>query len=474
MQHVPRYEAPHLRKAAIASIAALAVLMLLALWYYKERMIFSDASLKFFRRVNIQDLESSQRRYGAYVTEGVPLVLSWLHVPLRLILIAYSLSFSVLVFGVATILLRWRQWALCIIMAAYYLLYVSQSFFWTNNEIHQSVVWMFLGFGCLMRGAEAPKTKHLTAFLALQAFAIITHPLVVVPLFFLYVFFWLDGRTPIRGRTAIIGTLTLLMFASIKLLLSSGQDYDGRRMYNLLHLHIRDLPDVLHGPNIRLFAAQCLSTYWAGDVLLFAGITILLLNKKFLSCALVLGTACVLILMVCLSFPQGYYLYYLEGEWQSLGIIIMAPVALCLLPRLGGTAAAILISIVCIMRIAAIVHVAPIYTRRMEHISMLLEKMREKGLTKVVVKATESWPEPVLFMEWGLATESTTLSALQGDYPQRTACALWPHQPERFPKGNKEMVWNFDCKPTSVLNPRYFAIDTTRPYAVMSFEELTR
>ena len=465
---------PHLRKAAVASLAAMGVLLLLALVYYKERMIFSDASLKLFRRINMQDLESPQRRYGAYVTEAVPLVLSKLHIPLRIILIAYSLSFNLLFFGVAAMLARWRQWALCLILTAYYLLYVSQSFFWTNNEIHQSVAWMMLGFGYAMKEGDACRRVHFAVFLFLQAFAIMTHPLVVVPLAFLYAFFWLNGIAPFRGRPAWVCATIIVLLIGVKLLLSSGQDYDGRRMYNLLHLHPRELPDVLHGPNVRLFLARCLRNYWPGNLLLLAGVIAMLKQRKFLSCALVIIAAAALVLMVCLSFPQGYYLYYLEGEWQSLGIIAMGPAAFYVLPRMSGRTALMLISAVWLLRIAAIIRVAPIYTHRVEYIGSLLTKMREKGFTKVIVKAREDWPEPILFMEWGLASESTTLSALQGDYPRRTVCALWPHQPERFPKGNNEVVWNFDCKPAGVMNPYYFPIDTTRPYEVMSIEELMR
>jgi hypothetical protein len=362
-------------------------------------------------------------------------------------------------------------------MSGYYLLFVAQSFFWTNNEIHQSIAWMFLGFGYVLR-RRAPgelSVKHSMIFMALLIFSVVTHPLVIVPLVFLWVFFLLDGdqRIFIGKQTILYGGL-LLVFIGLKLWLSSNQDYDGRRMFRVLHLRFSDVLNVWQSQNARLFFSQCLNNYWSGILLLIASVAIMLRQKKYLCCLWVLASMFALVLMVCISFPQGYYLYYLEGEWQSLGIMIMTPVVFYLLPVLKPGAVLALVSTLWIVRIGTIISVSGIYTHRIEYISGMIKKMRDKGLTKVVLKAREDWPEPILFMEWGLATESTTLSALEGDYPQKTMCALWPHQPERFPVGNKEMVWNFDRKPAELLNPYYFSIDTTQPYKVMSYEELMK
>jgi hypothetical protein len=464
------------KRYAYVAFLAMLILALGAIWYYKERMILTDASLVSFRRINLQDMESSQRRWGAFITELVPLVLSKLHAPLRVILVAYSLSFNLFYLAVMALLIfRWRLHALSLLMACYYLLFVSAGYFWTNNEIHQSIAYMFLSLGfsyTLCKAGIAGRWQYL-AFIFLSGVAIFTHPLAVIAFIFVWVALWLHGTDwPYGKRQTFYFLGILVVWAIIKFTFSNSQPYDARRMYGLTHPSKDIILNAFNGKVALNWYKECVTNYWLPVLLSAAGIVIMFLKRKRLLAGWTILSGVGFIALVHCGFPDGHFLYYLEGEWQTMGLIAGFPIVFYLLPSLRSNWAVGLLSLLFLSRLYYIKLASPDFTYRIHYIECMNLYARKNRLTKVLVKASDSRFEQPLFMDWGLATESMTLSALAGDYPHITICALWPDHPERIPHGNKEMVWNFVTRPASALNPYYFSFDTTGPYVVVPFEQM--
>lgn len=465
-----------LKRSAYVAFGAMIVLCMGAVWFYKARMVFSDASLVSFRRINLQDLESSQRRWGAFLTELVPLALSKIHVPLRLILVAYSLSFNIFYLGVVSLLIfRWRFYALGILMACYYLLFVSASYYWTNNEIHQSVAYIFLclGFAQSLHKREVADSIQVVVFCLLSGLAIFTHPLSIFVFGFLWVALWISRRDWFFDKKqAVVYSFILTFWFALKLLLSTGQAYDARRMDGITHINRKLLSGALDGVVANRFYNACRVNYWPAILLMaIAGFFILSERRWLLACWLLVSCMGYLVLLHC-GFPGGHFLYYLEGEWGLFGLISGFAIVYFLLPRLKPNLAALLIALLFGLRVGYIAQTAPTFTGRIDFIEALNGYARRHHLDKVLIKANDSRFEERLILDWGLATESMTLSALAKDKQQITLCALWADHPERIPHGNNEMVWNFDKRPASALNPYYFALDTTHPYVVVPFEDI--
>jgi hypothetical protein len=467
-----------LKRCAYISVAAMMVLCIGAVWYYKERMIFTDASLVSFRRINLQDLESSQRRWGAFITECVPLLLAKLHVPLSAVLIAYSLSFNLFYLAVVCLLaLRWQQYALSVLMSCYYLLFVSAGYFWTNNEIHQAVAYIFLclGWTAHLRKKDASAFMQYAVFGILSGIALFTHPLAIIVFVFLWVALWLSRQDwPYSSRQALHYTIILVLWSVLKLLLSNGQAYDARRMNGITHMNTDLLRHAFSGPVARSWYKACINNYWLSLIAAAIAVIIVLSERKWLLAAWIAVCGAGFLILLHCGFPDGHFLYYLEGEWAIMGIIAGFPIVYYLLPKLNATRAAIALAVIFAVRIGYMLQAAPAFSKRIRFIESLNTFARNHHLDKVLIKASDSRFESQLFMDWGLATESMTLSALAGDVPQITLCALWPDHPERIPNGNQEMVWNFDKRPASALNQFYFTLDTTHPYVVVSYEDMAR
>jgi hypothetical protein len=456
----------------------MAVLLVLAAVYFRERMIFTDAAVIAFRRINLGDLESSQRRYGAYITEWVPLLLPHLHVPLKYIELAYSLSFNIFYLTVMYLLVfRWRNYRLSILMTGYYLVFASASYYWTNNEIHQAAAYLFLCMGWTIHlgNRNANPVYQTIAFTITAGLALFTHPICVLTTLFVWVFLLLDGEAlPFSRKQIVLYSAILVAIIAFKLSLSTQQSYDSRKMSGILHFHLSDISTVWCGPVAKILFRACIMNYWWGLILGAAGVVAMLQQRRYLSCGWVVGCGAGFFAVLCIAFPYGNFPYALEAEWQTFGVIAIAPFAYYCLPMLSPSRGTLLMGTMLVTRLVYVIYAGHMFTERLAYIEHILTKMREKGLTKVIIKARDGVPEGALYMDWGLATESTILSAMQGEYPQRTVCSLWPDQQNRIPKTPYEMVWNFDNRPTSVLNPYYFAIDTSRLYVQMTYEELVK
>src|ERR1044071_9848746 len=97
-------ETEKLRKAALISLGTLAVLLLAAGLFWKERMLLCDAPHIAFRILNEGKLQIHQHRYGAFVTQSFPLIASKLPLPLSIVLFLYSISFNLFYFLVGALL----------------------------------------------------------------------------------------------------------------------------------------------------------------------------------------------------------------------------------------------------------------------------------------------------------------------------------------------------------------------------------
>jgi hypothetical protein len=162
-----------------------------SVYYYKERMMFCDAAHIFFLIVNTHHLELSYvHRYGSFITQIVPLFSSLAHIPLKESLLLYSMSFNLFYLIVASILLfRFKNTKLGILFALYYILFASETYYWTNNEIHQAMAWCFLLFGIIQNYKQRPRYPvfHFSVVIILAFLSLFTHPLML----FIFPFLWI-------------------------------------------------------------------------------------------------------------------------------------------------------------------------------------------------------------------------------------------------------------------------------------------
>lgn len=473
-------EGRSLKGAAWVAIAAMTLLVAGSIFYFKERGLFLDSSFVIFNIVNDHKLFIQEHRYGSFITQLVPFIGEKAGWSLRTIVMAYSASFHLFYLCTGLLLvLAFRQYRLTILLACYYTLFVTESYFWPTNEVHQSIAWMFLFFGfynyCKERNVAAVIFYPL--FLVLAALAVTTHPLVMFPMCFLWVFLLLQQEKAKRFSTkSIICSVLLLAALVIKYVLSknSSGGYDASKMDRVLRMNLADVWNAATGPMAREFGWHCILYYWQATLLFFTGLVWMFryAGRWVISWSLLFPLA--YFLLICVTF-DAFITFYIEAEWQPLSIMIAAPFVYFALPKIRPVYALLICTIVFGLRIIQINNSSPLFTKRLRDMEALMGAARQQHTDKLIIRRDNDELEKQLSMSWSLPIETLMLSAMDGDSPQYTIAHQSPEEllePKQQLKNVFMLPWG--VKPATALNPYYFHIDTTKTYAVISLDSLRR
>lgn len=470
-----------LKRVSKVAVAALLVLFAGAMVFWRQRTLFVDDAFIPSLIFNSHKLQIQENRFGSFITQMVPLIGSKLHLPVKAILIGYSISFNLFYFCVITLLTyRFRQYALAILMGLYYAIFVSDAFFWTNNEVHQGIAWMFLCLGFVLRLHEqnAASWKMYLTILLLGGLAIFTHPLIGIILLFLWVFLWLRKKewSFTTKQSVVITILLVLLFAARYTASQCSGWYDADKMHNVTHL---TLPQVFHTFKSAVadsFFSDCKTNYWWIFIIIATGLWAMLKEQKKLLTVYVIVGSVVYFILISLTYDGAYdkhTRFYMESEWQPFTIFLSVGFVYYFLPRLNEKRAALLLAVIFVTRFCYIIHSSALFTSRIDFISKGLVQMQQKGLMKVVIATKDSKMEDTLLMSWGLPVESMMLSAMRGENPQRTMITIPETELQnRYTNSKDTMMFPFALRGLHQLNPHYFKLDTTQQYKVMSMNEL--
>jgi hypothetical protein len=469
-----------LKKASYVSVAAMAALLVLAFVYYKERALFLDSSYVLFRVVNDGHLAIQENRFGSFITQIVPLIGSKLHFSIKTIVIAYTVSFNVFYLAVISLLVfKLRQHGLAILMSLFYLLFVTDTFYWTNNEVHQGIAWMFTTLGLMQYGASQ-KWNIGILLLVLTAFgflAISSHMLVVMPFAFLWFYIVFDRNiTPFTLKQSIVLSFLLLLLIWAKYHYSVAQSYDGDKLKATDKMSLMDIYYAAKGRFGVDFIKQCIRVYWVVPLLFCTGMFSLLKDRKWWLATITVSGCAAYYAFMCITFTgAGYYeRFHIESEWMGLGIIASAPFVLHFLPKIKPVYAMYSIALIGMVRLTYILQSAILFTTRLQHTEKVIAAMQKKGITKLGIKEEkvlhDKWSQ-----DWALPEESILLSAMKNEKPQRSFFIL--HDGMQSPEVLNDKTNFVGCfhnySPTE-MDAGYFSIDTTKTYTILTYEELMK
>jgi hypothetical protein len=435
-----------------------------------ERVLFADASFILFRIVNSGSLQIQEQRYGSFITQCVPLFASLLGLPLKTIAVLYSLSFQLFYLAVALMLLyRFREKELAVLMSFYFLLFVSDTWFWMNNEVHQGIAWMFLLFGVssAMRKKKTHSVQQTIIFTLLAFLALYTHPLLVFPTSYLWLFLSSRNNWVYTRKQTIFFSAILLLIAASKLYWSNSaaSHYDAEKLQGIKDLSFTAAINALHSPLAIEIVRRTITQYWIVPLLFLSGVIVLAVKKVWGLLLLIISYVLIYLVAICLIFTE-FTPFYTESELMPATIFLAAPFVYFILPRVNGRVELVLLSAIFLFRIGAITAAAPKWLTRKEWLFNTLEAMREQSITKAVIRETEA-SKKLLLLTWGTPTESLLASALQGENPQRTFVVDQAENfSQRMPPDKRTMIGSFEAIPFSALNPYYFRLDTTTGYKV--------
>jgi len=183
------------------------ILAILAIVFYKERTVFSDAAFRFFTIIKEDDYAIQANRFGSYFTQSFLYLSQTIGLPLKYIMINYSVSFIVykaLAFFICLLGLKKPKFALTILLVD--VLMVSETFYWIQSELVESLTFLILYFAFLEYSAE--RKVHIIRLLLLLGMlitAVFFHPLSFINLTFFSVFLFLSTKNSNLKKYLCIG-----------------------------------------------------------------------------------------------------------------------------------------------------------------------------------------------------------------------------------------------------------------------------
>ncbi|HMX41229.1 MAG TPA: hypothetical protein PKD78_12900, partial [Saprospiraceae bacterium] len=325
----------------ILGYSTFGVLLLLAAVFCLERIGHIDMAFQTFLILKSGSLEIQSGRFGAAVTQAWPWAAQALHLPLRGVLLAYSIghvAWPLAVFAWCC-WLGARQWAAVLLLL---LTGMSTHTFYWLSEMPQGLVFLvglmaYAGADFAARGlAERPGATlrfyaHALGFAAAVATAFYFHPLLMYALVFACGFVLLGAPDAARRRlhVAMLALLACTVFVKYRLLRLDWYDavaVERAENFRRLWPHWLDLQ------SHRDLLGHLVGDYWFVAAAWLLNTAFFFWKKRWLS-ALWVGLYPIgYVFLVNVPYHESTHQFYMENLWLPLGFFAAVPLVLEVLP----------------------------------------------------------------------------------------------------------------------------------------------
>ncbi|MCB9045260.1 MAG: hypothetical protein H6550_03870 [Chitinophagales bacterium] len=398
------------KKLYNTGIWAYFILTIMALVFYKERIILLDNAFFLFDIVRTGNFVIHHDRYIAVLTEMFPVVATRLSLPLKWVIMSYSFGFIIWYFVFYVIcgnVLKNYRAALVILLLN--LLFAAHTYYWGISELPLGMAFM------VMVWALATTEKRIPAYLLYPLLIIgimvagLSHPLIIFPFFFVSAFVFLSSDMRMNrwlwSGINIVFIITILLKKYI-----FSDSYESQSMGGLSNFKTL-FPNYFNLYSHKHFISNWLSLYYWIPVVLVL-ITILYIRQKNrLKLILVYGAFAGYTLLINVCFPDGYAPdFYMENLYLPLSLILAVPLVYDVLPALfKPKVASTLFLFILLTGIARIYIQHNFYRDRIDWYRGYLDKY---GHEKAIV-ADNTVPAETLLFPWATCYEFWLLSTLE-------------------------------------------------------------
>ncbi|MCS7036638.1 MAG: hypothetical protein RMJ33_05980 [Saprospiraceae bacterium] len=443
------------------------VLALMAVVFYLERMTLLDMAFQGFHILRTGELQIQSGRFGAAGTQVFPWAAQALGLPLRGVLITYSLGhvfyyaalFAVVMFG-------FRQWRWGFVLLLLSTLMTTHTFYWLS-EMPQGLAFL----AALLAWAHArehPRRFRLWEY-PLLAGAVVTafyfHPLVLHAFAFCAAYFWLDTHTTraLKQNYALLAGLfaacLIVKYFVLPLDWYDNMAMERSRAFAELWPHWFDLKSQ------RDFLQWLAADYYVLAIVVALNVAYFLWRRRWWLAVLSAFGPVVFVFMVNVPHHYGAPQFYMENLYLPLGVMAAVPwifgVLLGLLPAHRLWIPVAIVVFAGLMRIA---FAHSTWTARVQWERNFLQKTAQTDHRKWLM-AESQVPMDTLIMSWGSAFEFLIHSSLT--HPDSARCLLIDETPERFDTLRTRprlFLSEFKNYPFDSLPARYFRPRDTAEY----------
>lgn len=424
------------RLALLLCIGVFGSLIVLAMVFFLERMTNLDMAFQTFLILKSQNVAIQSGRFGAAVTQFWPWAAQALGLPLKAVLMAYSLGH--VLWPTFLAIWCWRigqwRWALAIGMVA--TLLTTHSFYWLS-EMPQGLVFLCAIFAWMHAKGSLTAFRWWQGPLWLAALwtAFYFHPLILYALTFLSLFFSLDQEKPRKwvmlhlSALGVFVGLAILKYKVLKLDWYDAVAIKRQEAFGKLWPNWLDLES-----NWK-FLEWTMTDYWLLWIVVLANFGYFIRKQLWAKALLVSCWPLGFVLLVNVPFYEAVgQQFYMENLYLPLAVFASIPLIFEVfrgqnsnfpLTRNG----VILLGIIFAINLLRITYAHHPWTERMQWEQDFLTKT-SAGPQRKILLSEKIVPMDKLKMSWGSPYEFLMLSSLE--HPDSARCILISDAPERY------------------------------------------
>lgn len=454
----------------LTGLLIFSLLALLAIVFYQERIGNIDMAFQTFLMLKSGTPEIQSGRFGAIVTQCWPWMAQAAGMPLRGVMLLYSLGhvlWPALVFAWCVWLRQW-QWALVVVLVVTGM--PTQTFYWLS-EMPQGLVFLVAVFAWMSaRGSlGAVRWWQWPLWAAGVVTAFYFHPMVLYAAIFGCLFFIVNNwkTAGYKNESWPVFAVMLLFFAAtafVKFKVLKLDWYDAialkrTKAFGELWPNWLDIPsnrDLLH---------FCTSDYWFVPLGLVVSTGFYVWKKQWLKAALTACYPLAFVLLVNVPYHESTHQFYMENLWLPLGLFTAIPLVFDVLPAFFSEKnTAWVVGAIALLGVLRIEMAHESWTARLHWERQFLQETAQLPHKKLVL-TEQQVPMDTFKLAWGMPYEFLLLSALEA--PENARCILVTSEPQRYdslltkPRLFLGSFKNYDFK---VLPNRYFNFQDTTGY----------
>ncbi len=444
-----------------------AVLLVGAIWFFKERTIFVDIAFHTFHFIVYKQLLLSNLRFAGAFTQGIPFVLIQLGASLKTILIAYSLDY-------------WLFYFLCFIVIAYgfkntslaflqalYLIFLSyDSFYWMQSELQlvASLIFVYVAYLLSLKNNGFLNLKYILFNILFLIILIFSHPLAIIPLMFVIIYFLVANKINTHSFL-FISVASICIYLTKKYFFSNA--YDDSISLDIAYWNT--FPNWIWNPCTKNFLHYLLTDYFIYAIIGLFTIIYCVIQRKWLPILLLISFSVGLILMVSIAFHDGGEKFYFDNFYKLLGLFLLVIIYVelegIMLTKLG----AIIMVIIVLLRLNLTYTAHESYSERLNWLYNKINGCKKSNISRLSILPNRINMNQIK-MTWGLPYESMLYSALLS--PNKCVALFVPDKEcdkadiENYLKNDTanlltkhnetKMLTNFEAIDDSKLPPKYF------------------
>lgn len=453
-------------------IAAFGLLLILAIVFYLERIAHIDMAFQTFLILKSGSLEIQSGRFGAAATQVWPWAAQALHLPLRGVLLAYSIGHVLWPAALFAwcLYLKQEKWAQVLLLTVTGM--ATQTFYWLS-EMPQGLVFLvaLLAWMSAKGNLGAVRLWQWPLWAAAVVTAFYFHPMVLYAALFAALFFmirkedtpagnWKQARWPVFA----VMVLMLALTAIVKYKVLKLDWYDAAALKRTAAFGER-WPNWFDLESNRDLLQYCLNDYLFVPLAVLFSTAFYLRQHRWLQAALTLFYPLAFILLVNVPYHESTHQFYMENLWLPLGLFAAIPLVFDVLPALFQEKTTVLV--VGMIALAGIVRIARAHepwTARLEWEQQYLQKTA--GLPdKKLLLSEQQVPMDTMKLIWSMPFEFLLLSSLPTPDSARSILVTpEPHRYDSLLTRPRLFLGPFKNYPYDQMPARYFHLTDTSAY----------